>query len=240
MTQIHTLVTQEVVIGDADPGQGAVQRRGPHQEDEEAVVDARCEAHDQQRHYAEQRHQQCPTHFPEFFPSQLTQADDRGIEDVDHAGDVGEGHEPQGNDPEGDTADMGHPHGRIAVAERGCRQQPDHFAQRRGAEDPDDVWPERRPLVLAQPSQVADIGPPGKARGDVHFHRDNEVDAFVVQRRIQCRQRHQLGERVLAEDHVEHHRHDHYQCRRDDGVAYLDRGRPLGHHKTGQDNRHQA
>ncbi|MCY1361714.1 hypothetical protein D9M69_483900 [compost metagenome] len=45
---------------------------------------------------------------------------------------------------------------------------------------------------------------------------------------------------MLAEDHVEHHAHDHHQGRRHDGVEHLDRGGPLGDHETGQDDGEEA
>ncbi|XAE36304.1 hypothetical protein WMF93_14775 [Pseudomonas alkylphenolica] len=150
MAQVDALLTQEEVIGDTDAGQCTVKRRGPDQEDEEAVVDAREAQHDEHRNHAEQPDQYPPAHAAQALPGQLAQADDGGVEDVDHTGQVGQRQEAQRHHAEAHATGQTHPGGRVAAAEGGSGEQADGFAQRGSAEDPHQVGPEGRALVAAQ------------------------------------------------------------------------------------------
>ena len=240
VAQVQALLAQEEVIGDADAGQGAVQCRRPHQEDEEAVVDTREAHHDDHRDDAEQPDQYPPAHAAQTLPRQLTQADDRRVEDVDHAGQVGQRQETQGDHAERHATGQPHPGRGVAAAQGGGGEQADRLTQGSCAEDAHQVGPEGRTLVAAQARQVADVGPPGKARSNVDFHRDHEVDVRVFERWLQGWHGQQFVEAVAAGNEVHQRQHDQDQAGRDHRAQTADHVRPTHGHQRRQHDGQQG
>ncbi len=231
---VELLATQEEVIGDADAGECGVQRRGPYQEDEEAVVHLRVEDHEPERDEAEEEQDRAPGNRAHRRRTDLPEADNGRVEDVRHRGHVGESDKEQRHDADHRAGDLRHPDGRIAFTERNRRKQTNDFAKCSRTEDAENVWPEGGALALRQPRQVADIGPPREAGGEIDLDRDDEVQRLVLEGRRERGKCQKLADRMVAEDEVEHRHHQQHQRRRNDHVEELDRGRPLGDDEPGE------